>query len=108
MFRPLSTVETAQVTPVLEVTSQWIRIRKPDIDDDDAAAKVVVFEVAREALTYGKFRPLSSFQETVGRRQKGGTFDASFVEQFITGRHRSMLGLQTVAAPAFNFPDCDY
>jgi hypothetical protein len=109
MFRPLTAAETGQATPLLEVVSKWIRDNKPGIEYDDPAAKVVVFEVVREALVYGKYRPLSSFQDTTAHRTKAGTFDPNVALQFITDRHRAMLGIElTTAAPVGHFKVGDY
>lgn len=108
MFRPLTTAETNVATPLLKVVDGWIRDRKPGIADDDPAAKVVVFQVVRTALIYGKYAGLSSFQDTTGDRTKAGTFDASDVEGFITDEHRQMLGLALRAGPRGSFKTCDY
>lgn len=108
--RPLRASETAVAAPLLEVVDGWIRERKPDLPFDDPAAILVAFEVTRDALMYGKYGPLSSFQDTVAHRTKAGTIDAKFVERFITDRHREMLGINTVstAAPRGTFKVCDY
>lgn len=108
MFRPLSAAETAVATPLLQVVSDWIRTKKPDIANDDQAAKVVCFEIVREALTYGKYSGLSDFSETVGRRTLSGTVSSADIEGFITDRHRRMLGISTTARPAYSFKRCDY
>lgn len=108
MFRPLSDAESEVVEPYLDVVSNWIRDNKPGVADDDPAAKVVTFEVTRDALLYGDFGPLVSFSNTMGPRTKSGTLDPGAVERFITDRHRRMLGIALRAAPAFNFPVCDY
>lgn len=93
---------------LLWVVSDWIRERKPDLNDDDQAARVVSFEVTRDALMYGDFGPMSSFSRTVGPRSKSGTIDRGVVEKFITDRHRRMLGISLRAAPRGRFKRCDY
>ncbi len=108
MFRPLRAAETAVATPLLQVVSDWIRDKKPDIAADSQAAKIVCFEVVRDALVYGKYAGLSEFSETVGRRTMAGTFNTSDVEQFITDRHRRMLGISATARPRYSFKRCDY
>lgn len=108
MFRPLRAAETAVATPLLQVVSDWIRDKKPDIANNDQAAIFVCFDIARQELTYGKYSQLSDFSETVGRKNVSGTLNITEAEQFITDRHRKILGLSIVAAPAFNFPECDY
>lgn len=108
MFRPLSDAEDRQVTPLLQVVSDWIRDRKPDIEDDDPAAIVVTFEVAREALLYGKYGGLSSFDEETSHSKSSGTLQFREIERFITSRHRQMLGLIASAGPRGHFLKCDY
>lgn len=108
MFRPLTDAESQVAGPYLEVVSDWIRDNKPGVDDDDSTAKIVVFEVVREALLYGDVAPLTSFSKTMGPRSRSGTFDRGVVEKFITDRHRRMLGLVVNAGPRGYFPKCDY
>lgn len=109
MFRPLSDAESEVAEPYLEVVSDWIRDNKTDVSADDPAAKIVVFEVVREALLYGDVTPLASFSKTMGPRSRSGTFDRVAVEKFITDRHRLMLGISVSAAgPRGYFPKCDY
>lgn len=108
MFRPLSAAEYNVATPLLEVADQWIRDHKPGIDDDDPGAKVVVFEIVRSAMLYGKYAGLSSFQETTGNRAKAGAIDSSEVERFVTERHREILGLKRLAGPRGHFTKLDY
>ncbi|MGB0971359.1 MAG: hypothetical protein ACPGVG_10400 [Mycobacterium sp.] len=105
MFRPLSDVEANVAVPLLEVADRWIRDRKSEIADDDASAKVVVFEIMRSALLYGKYAGLSSFQETTSRSTKAGTLGTADVERFVTDRHRQMLGLALSPRPAYHFGD---
>lgn len=108
MFRPLSAAETAVAAPLLEVVSNWIREQKPDIADEDPAAKLVCFEVTRDALVYGKYAGLTDFSETTGRRTKSGTINTAEIERFVTDRHRRMLGVEILAGPAYSFKPCDY
>lgn len=106
--RDLSDGENAIATRLLQVVSDWIRDNKPDVLDDDQAAQLVTFEVAREALLYGDVGPLVSFSKTVGPRSKSGTFDRGSIEKFITDRHRRILGIWVFAGPRGNFKRCDY
>lgn len=108
MFRPLSDPESELAGPYLEVVSDWIRDKKTDVSDDDPAAKIVVFEVVREALLYGDLGPLTSFSKTMGPRSRSGTFDRGAVEKFITVRHRHMLGITVSTGARGYFPKCDY
>ena len=90
---------------LLTTVEGWIRTNKPGIADDDAAAKVVTFEVTRDALIYGDFGPLSEFTKKTAHSERSGTIDSEKVEQFITDRHRQMLGLTTYPKPAYYFGD---
>ncbi|SHY74731.1 Uncharacterised protein [Mycobacteroides abscessus subsp. bolletii] len=108
MFRPLSAAEKLVAAPLLTVVSDWIRDKKPAIADDDPAAKVVTFEVTRDALMYGEFGPVSSFTKTVGHRTKQAAIDREAVEKFIARRHYRMLGLALQAKARGHFPRCDY
>ena len=93
---------------LLTVVSDWIRDKKPDIADDDQAAKVVTFEVTRDALVAGEFGPYSSFTKIVGHRTRQAAIDRSAIEKFVTDRHRRMLGIALRAGPRGRFPKCDY
>lgn len=108
MFRPLSAAEKLVAAPLLTVVSDWIRDKKPAIANDDPAAKVVTFEVTRDALTYGEFGPVSSFTKTVGHRTKQAAIDREAVEKFIARRHYRMLGLALQAKARGHFPRGDY
>lgn len=106
MFRPLTAAEQAVAEPLLELVSDWIWQHKPGLASNDPGALVVCFEVTREALLYGKYSGLSSFQETTGNRAKVGSFLE--VERFVTERHRDMLGLKRLAGPRGRFAKSDY
>jgi hypothetical protein len=106
--RDLSDAETLQVTPLLEVVSTWITDRLPNISDSDPAAIVVAFEVVREALLYGKYGGLSSFDEETSHSKWSGTIQFREIERFITSRHRQMLGLVVSTGARGYFPVCDY
>lgn len=111
--RSLTAAESAQATPLLQVVSEWIRERKPGIDDYDVtivdpAAIVVSFEVVRDALLCGEFGPVTSYTKTMGPRTRSVTFDRDAVSRFITDRHRQMLGLVAKAGPRGRFAKYDY
>jgi hypothetical protein len=108
MFRPLSDPESETAGAYLEVASNWIRDQLPEIAADDPAARIVVFEVTRDALLYGDIGPFTSFSKTMGPRSRSGTIDRGSVEKFITDRHRRMLGILLRAGARGYFPRCDY
>ncbi|AEL98171.1 head-to-tail adaptor [Mycobacterium phage BigNuz] len=92
----------------LTVVSDWIRDNKPGIAADDQAAKIVVFEVTRDALLAGDLGPYSAVTKTTSHSSRQVTIDRAEVEKFITPRHRRMLGLGGMAAPRGHFPKNDY
>jgi hypothetical protein len=104
----LAVGEVTTVTRLLQVVSDWIRGKKPDVNED--AAKQVVFEVVRDAVMYGALEKLSSFQNITSRRQESGTFDeaAKVVDDYLTDRHKRLLGIPLRAAPRGRFKKCDY
>lgn len=90
---------------LLQVVSDWIRDNKPNITDDDVAARAVCCEVTRDSLLYGEFGPVVAFGKTVGHRTRSGTIDRTAVEKFVTDRHKRMLGLSIAPRPAYHFGD---
>lgn len=104
----LSAGESTTVGRLLQVVSDWIRGKKPDVNE--TAAKQVVFEVVRDAVMYGALEKLSSFQNITSRRQESGTFDeaAKIVDDYLTDRHKRLLGIPVRVAPRGRFKKCDY
>lgn len=106
----LAAGEVTTATRMLQVVSDGIRALKPTVDT--LAAQQVVFEVVRDCMMYGDLGPLSSFQNITSRRQEAGTFDeaAKAVDDYLTKRQRSMLGLPSgnKVAPRGRFKKCDY
>lgn len=106
--RPLKPAETPLVEALLVVVSDWIWDNKPGVADGDSAAKVVAYEVTRDALMFGDFGPMTSFTKSTAHSTRAGTIDRAAVEKFITDRHRRILGIALRAAPRGHFPKCDY
>lgn len=106
--QPLDAGQTAIAERLLRVASDWIRGRKPDVDED--AAQQVVFEVVRDALLYGDVSKLSSWQNTTSKRTEAGTFDAALamITAYLTDAHKRLLGIPLRAAPRGHFKRCDY
>lgn len=104
----LSAAETAQAALLLTVVDARIRGLNPDADANKA--KQVAFEVVRDAITYGGLEKLSSFQNITSRRQESGTFDeaAKVINDYLSDRHKRLLGIPLRAAPVGYFPKCDY
>lgn len=107
-FRTLKANETQLAEWLIAVASDWIWERKPSIDSDSAAAKLVVTEVVSGALRFGKYQPLMSFNEETSHSKMSGEFaDASKVLDF-TDRHRDMLGIDIYSPPKYSFTAYDY
>ncbi len=102
--------QTATATRLLEVVSDYIRARKPGIAGDDPTATQVTFEVVRDAITYGPYERLSSFDNETGKRKESGAFSdaANALDELLTDRHKLMLGISRTAAPRGSFARCDY
>lgn len=103
----LSAAEAITATRLLQVVSDRIRALKAPDDPDVFAAKQVVFEVVRDAANYGDLERLSSFQDITSRRQEAGTFD-KVVDDYLSDKHKRLLGIAVRAAPRGNFKPCDY
>lgn len=105
----LSDGERITVDRLLQVISDGIRARKPDVDPDRAAQ--VVFEVVRDQIAYGHLGPLSSFTNVSAHRQEAGTFDSSrVVDDYLSARQKRLLGIAVAfnAAPRGSFTPGDY
>lgn len=103
--RDLDAGEEAQLGDLLAAADEWIRERKPGIEDDNPSARVVVFEVVRDALEFGIYARFQMFSRTTGGRTVTGMLKDAL--PFLP-RHFQMLGLTAIAAPEFDFPKCDY
>jgi hypothetical protein len=101
--RALSDAETPVAERLLQVVSDWIREHAPDASD--LAGEQVVFEVVRDALTYGGLELLSQFQNTTAHRTEAGTFDAAMkaIDDYLTSKHKRLLGI--FVRPAYYFGD---
>ena len=102
--------EAVTAERLLQVVSDSIRTRKPDADP--VAAALVVFEVVRDAMSFGHLGPLSSFANISAHRQESGTFDGSArtADDFLTPRHKRILGIPVAAtaSPRGAFTAGDY
>ena len=107
---PLGAGQKTTATRLLTVVSNYIRLRKPDVDQ--LAAEQVVFEVVRDAITYGHYERLSSFENETSKRRERGTFDyaVKVLDELLTDKHKLMLGISvgTTVAPRGRFKKCDY
>lgn len=107
--RSLSDAETPVAERLLQVVSEWIYDHAP-APVSPTAAEQVVFEVVRDALNFGGYELLSQFQNTTAHRTEAGTFDVEMkaVDDYLTDRHKRLLGIPLRAAPRGHFPKCDY
>jgi hypothetical protein len=110
--RDLSDAEQPQAERLLQVVSDWIRdkLAPAVLADDNPAAQQVVFEVVRDAITFGGYERLKSFTNTTSRRTESGEFDESMkaVDDWLTDRHKRLLGIALRTGPRGYFPKCDY
>lgn len=106
----LTAGEKATATRLLQVVSDRIRDLKPSVEPAEPAAIQATFEVVRDAAMYGAFEKLSSFQNVTDRRQEAGALDAEMklVDDYLSDRHKRMLGIALRAAPRGRFMKCDY
>lgn len=104
----LTAGETTTVTRLLQVVSDWIRGKTSDADATSGAQ--VVFEVVRDAANYGALEKLSSFENRTSLRHEIGTFDEDLkiIDDYLTPRHKRLLGIPLSAGPQYSFPVCDY
>lgn len=102
MFRPLSEAEQNLATLLLTAASAWIRdpSRLPDLDSDDPMAKLVVFQVVREALAVpAELVGHIAYERASDDRSEGGTLAAVGDLLQFTEWHRELLGLSGAAEP---------
>lgn len=106
----LNAGQTVTVTRLLEVVSDYIRARAPEADE--TAAEQVTFEVVRDAITYGHYERLSSFENETSKRRERATFDyaVKVLDELLTAKHKLLLGipLGATVAPRGRFKKCDY
>lgn len=106
-FGTLSAAQTATADRLLTLASDYIRGRAPDADQNAAAQ--VVFEVVRDALNFGAYERLSSFDNETSKRKEQGAFNAAInVNELLTVKHKRLLGIPVCAAPRGSFTKCDY
>jgi hypothetical protein len=75
------------------------------------AAALVVFEVVRDAITYGHLGPLSSFTNVGAHREETATFDPDRpIDDYLSMRQKRLLGIAAAAtaAPRGRFTAGDY
>lgn len=103
--RALTDGERSQAERLLIVVSDYIRLRAPGASG--LAAEQVVFEVVRDAITYGPYERLSSFENETDKRRERGTFDyaVKVLDEILTAKHRQMLGISSSPRPAYYFGD---
>lgn len=107
-FRPLKANEEQVAEWLIQVASDWIWERKPDIDEDSVAAKLVVTEVVSNALRFSRYGPLRSFNEQTSHSMMSGSFTDAANNLDFTDRHREMLGISVRSAPQYSFKAYDY
>lgn len=107
-FRPLRANEEQTAEWFIQVASDWIWERKPDISPSSVAAKLVVTEVVSTTLRFAKYGPLRSFTEQTSHSVMSGAFTDAVNNLDFTDRHREMLGIPIKAGPVYSFTPGDY
>jgi hypothetical protein len=106
----LSPGQAATAERLLDVVSDYIRTRRPEIADDDQAAIQVAFEIVSDAITYGPYARLSEFDNGTSKRKEAGKFSeaSKLLDDLLTDKHKRMLSIARTAAPRGSFAKCDY
>src|SRR5262245_31152627 len=105
--KPLTDEETTLAAFLLQAAAVWIRnaiadAGKPALADDDPMAKLVTFEVVRDALALpGDLLGHISYQRMTDDRSEGGTLAQAAGLLDFTEKHRRMLGLSATASPEY-------
>lgn len=103
--RTLTDQESALAVFLLEAASVWIRnaiaaAGRPPLDVTDPMAKLVSFEVTRDALAVpADLLGHVSYQHATDDRSEGGTLATAGGLLDFTEKHRRMLGLSATALP---------
>lgn len=105
---PLNTPQQQVAALLLEVASNWIYDNKAGIGEDDAAAKLVTFEVTANALRYGKYASLKSWSRTTMHKMDSGTLDDPASALDFTDRHKTLLGIPVRSTPSGTFAINDF
>jgi hypothetical protein len=103
MPRPLTEDEQNVAPNLLTMASNWILDRLPTLPSSDAGGQQVTFEVTRDAILYGPYTRLDSFQNIGAHRTEAGALSDTGIEEFVTLRHARMLGISLKAQPVANF-----
>lgn len=107
--QPMTDQETLLAGLLLEAAARWIRdaiaeAGKDPLAIDDPMARLVSFEVVRDALAVpGDLAGHISYQRMSDNRSEGGTLAEAGALLDFTPHHRRMLGLTESALPQSNF-----
>ena len=104
--RPVPPGGEQDAQDLITAASNWIRERKPDIADDDAAARVVVIQVVRAAMATDKYAGHVSYSKTVGGVTRSGTLANPGSLLIFGPSHYLLLGISAGGGPSFYFGDC--
>jgi hypothetical protein len=108
----LTAAQQAEATLLLTVVDSRIRelCAAVSVTPDPSDAERVCFEVVRSAIYFGALADLSSFDDMTSRRREAGEFDAAAkaVNDYLTVKHKRLLGIPVLAAPAGSFRPHDF
>ncbi|MCK8674100.1 hypothetical protein M1M07_23685 [Rhodococcus sp. HM1] len=101
--RPVPADREDDVRDLIAAASNWIRTRKPEIADDDPAARVVVIQVVRAAMATEKYAGHVSYTKTVGGVTRSGTLANPGALLIFEPSHYQLLGISQAGAPSYFF-----
>ena len=107
-WRPLDTVASANALFLLKAVAMWIRARRPDITDNDPAAKFVSIDVVRSAMQNAGERGATAFSKAIGPWNKSITLSQAAGMIVFSAFHKQLLGIGGEGEPLFSFKVCDY
>ncbi|WP_280489499.1 hypothetical protein [Nocardia farcinica] len=107
-WRAFSQADKERATLLIAAAEAWIRdpSRRPDIDDDDPIAKVVVVEVVRAAMAVPPdFVGHTSYSDTMGPWARSGTLATTAGTLMFLADHERRLGISSMPMPSGDFGD---
>lgn len=108
--RTLSAQENALSALLCQAAANWIRhpSRLPNLPLTSVEAKLVTFDVVREAMARpSEYTGFSQITRTTDDRTTGYTLEAVAELLHFTDRHRDMLGLSLSSAPQITVDPVD-
>lgn len=105
LWQPIAEPQKPLASLLLETADGWIRTRAPHIQDDSPAAKLVVLQVVRSAMTSGTLAGHVSYSKAIGPWSKSGTLANPEGYLKFTDEHYALLGIVKSGEPHWYFGD---